>query len=164
MVYVSQQDAKMVAVKAFRWMYQSWAAFTLGLLWLAYISVGVYWPDSFWMDVKSVRVPDGKAGQPLQVEVIRHIKRDFSARWSVQIKKIEDNGTYTVVCANASAEGNYTTRAVLPYHRTLEWWTGKSCSTLPAGRYTMTTTWIVHGGLLPDHKIEVDSPLFEVTP
>lgn len=138
------------------------AAFLAGLLWLSALTVAQLWPTSWWMEVRSVRVADGRAGQPVIMYVQREIKRDFTATWGVSVRQISEGRTF-VACAQ-SAVSDYRRGSDLPEVVTLGWWSNGRCETLPAGVYVLQTTWQIHGaGLLPTKIVRSTSNPFTVT-
>jgi hypothetical protein len=118
------------------------------------------WPSSRWLEVDSVVVVSGKAGEPLAMEVDREVKDDFTATWSASVRSIDGH----VVCSG-SATSNYRHGANLPPDTTLAWWTNGGCNSLPAGRYYLATDWRIHAhSIWPEKVVSIDSPMFEVTP
>jgi len=138
------------------------AAFLAGVLWLSALTVSQAWPSSWWMDVQSVRVADGRVGQPVIMYVQREIKRDFTATWGVSVRQLSEGKTF-IACAQ-SAVADYRRGTDLPEVVTLGWWSNGRCETLPAGVYVLQTTWQIHGtGLLPAKTVHSTSNPFKVS-
>lgn len=134
----------------------------LMLVWLALFSAGLLWPASWWLDVRSVTVSDGK--WPPVMVVDRDIRRDFYGSYNVAVYRYE-NGGWVAVCT-ARRERLYRAGAHLPAALTLEWWTdGGDCSASKLnvpGRYNMTTTWVINMPYLPDREVSVRSNIWSV--
>lgn len=136
--------------------------FLIMLVWLfIYASVHL-WPASWWFEVNTLSAGPAQAYKPVPMTVDRKINRHFTGTWYVTVRQWGDRG-WSSYCS-ATGSNAYQPEAVLPDRLTLEWWTDGRCSMLPAGRYTVETTWIVHGGPLPDKTIRAKSNIFEVTP
>ena len=136
------------------WMH-SWPAFVLSAVWLSVLGVAHLWPASYWFDVRSVYV-----GADLSMVVDRTIKRPFRGEWLTSVRRWE--GGWVLACV-ARGSSYYKQDAKLPAKLDLAWWTDGGCSTLPQGKYMLTTTWTITGlGLLPDKVVSVDSLPFEV--
>lgn len=134
-----------------------------GVLLLAAAAVAHFWPASYWLEVRSIRVFDSKVGAPVVMAVDRTIKRDFQANWVSTIKRL-DRGKWVSYCT-ADATTNYDRRATLPDPLFLQWWTFPGCHPLPAGKFILRTTWRIEvDGLVPDKWVTEDSNIFEVTP
>lgn len=137
------------------------AAFIAGLIWLTGLAAIHLWPASWWLDVDSVRVADGVAGQPVIMHVERTIHRNFTGTWGVTVRSLQQQHTY-VACA-ASAVADYRISADLPEIVTLGWWSNGQCKTLPAGIYVIHTTWQIHGaGILPAKTLQATSNPFKI--
>lgn len=134
--------------------------FILALLWLGFWSLAQYWPPSWWLEVRAVRVFDGPAMAEVVMDVDRIIHRDFVANWSALVRRWDGDG-WTVYCT-ATGFGNYRPDATLPDPVTLNWWTNGKCPTLGTGRYLITTIWTIHADPLPDKIIQTDSNVFEI--
>jgi len=121
------------------------------------------WPASFWFDVRSVRVFDSEAGQPVIMAVDRVINRDFRGEWIASIRTMK-NGKWVPFCV-ARGSTNYSTDSTYPDPLTLRWWTHPDCHPLPPGKYLMRTTWVIKGeSFLPDKIAQADSNIFEIKP
>lgn len=128
--------------------------------WAAWATVTDLWPASRWLEVNSVVVVNGKAGEPLAMEVDRKVKDSFTATWTASVRSIDGH----VVCSG-SATSNYRLGATLPPDTTLSWWTNGGCTSLPSGRYYLATDWRIHAhGIWPEKVVSIDSPMFEVSP
>lgn len=134
-----------------------------GLLLCLTAAVIQLWPSSFWFEVVSVRVFDAKVGESILMAVDRRINRDFSGSWIASVRRL-DGGGWVSYCT-ATGRTNYAVDSRLPEPLTLRWWTHPECNPLPAGKYQMRTTWVIHGpNLLPDKTVQADSNIFQVNP
>lgn len=133
----------------------------VGLIcWAAFVTAMAKWPSSSWLDVSYVEVIDAKAGEPIRMNVVRSINRDFVAYWVASVRKTGDSSE--LVCVGHGTS-NYRTGADLPKNLTLSWWTGGQCSTLEPGRYVLSTDWrIFASGIWPEKSVKFDSEPFEV--
>jgi len=100
-------------------------------------------PTSYYYDVGSIEVVDSPTGHPITLKVERIIRREFTAKYFVQVRKRVAGG-WEIVC-EGNGGGRYKTDAVLPDPLTLAWWSNnENCNTLSeAGQYTVTTTWTI---------------------
>lgn len=122
-----------------------------------------FWPGSYWLDVRSVRVFDARAGEPVLMTVDRTIRHDFQAEWVVSIRRFEPHGIVAYCTARGTVD--YQTDSALPDPLKLRWWTYPDCHPLPPGKYTMRTTWNIAGnGLLPSKRVSADAGIFEIRP
>lgn len=135
----------------------------VSFVWLVGYFIGLLWPASYWMEIKSIKVKDADAGRPVLMYVDRDIRRDVSANWSVSVREISKSGGIRLACS-AGQLSDYKTTAKLPDVLTLGWWTNGRCETLPAGHYIVNTTWAINAPYLPDKVIERQSNIFEVRP
>ena len=136
-------------------------AFFAGLLWLTTLASVHFWPATWWLEVQSVRVADGIAGQPVVMHVERTIHRDFVGTWGVTVRALQEKNTL-IACA-ASAVTDYRIGADLPEILTLGWWTNGQCQALPPGTYIVQTVWQIHGsGILPAKTLQITSNPFVV--
>ena len=139
-------------------------AFIFSALWLLYFGALQFWPASWWMEVRSVQVTPAiaTAGAEIPMVVDREIVRPFYATWTVNVRNWD--GAWAIFCQSYGG-GDYKVGAIFPKKLTLRWWTNGQCPTLPAGKYMLTTTWVIGPlGLMPDKEITVDSNVFEVKP
>lgn len=133
------------------------------LLWLSFYAAISFWPSSWWFEVRTVSVGPSHADKPVPMIVDRSIHRRFTASWYVTVRKWHENGWYDYCMANGIS--SYHTETRLPNDLTLDWWTNGTCPTLPAGRFAVDTTWVIHGfDLLPDRSTHAVSNIFEVKP
>jgi hypothetical protein len=152
-------------MKAVRNMLDSTIIFSLMLAWLVAYFGAHMWPASWWLDVKSVGVGPSQAGAPVPMTVDRTIHRGFDGEWVVTVRRWQEGGGWYVFCAGAG-KANYLPGAELPAKLTLDWWTNGACNQLPAGRYSVSTSWLIYPpvSLLPSKQVTIDSNPFEVTP
>jgi hypothetical protein len=122
----------------------------------------VWWPESYWMEVKKVHIDDGPRSASLAMIVDRTVAHRFTGTWIVVIRRWE-NGGWATQCT-ASGNGDYKPDAKFPSVLDLKWWTDGKCHPLPVGKYIVTTTWKIDLSGLPDKFITIDSNSFEVTP
>ena len=135
----------------------------LMLIWLVGFAAVSWWPTSWWIEVKTVQVGPAQASRPVPMVVDRVVRRQFTATWYVTVKQWSERG-WTVYCTSYGIN-SYHPENVLPNELTLDWWTNGRCATLPAGRFNVDTTWVVHGyGPLPSRETHATSNIFEVTP
>ena len=122
------------------------------------------WPASAWLEVASVRVGAGVAGEPIPMVVDRTVHREFHGTWFVTIRQWTEVGW--VPYCNASGTSNYAPGSALPAKLTLAWWTDNDCPHLEAGRYVVDTRWIIRDDwpLLPERTVVAKSNIFEVAP
>lgn len=126
-----------------------------------------YWgryvkPTDWWLEVTSVHVDNGKAGEPIVMHAQRAIKRPFRATWQVTVRQWSPWGL--IAYCNASGTSNYAVDAAYPDPLTLDWWTGGECAFLEPGAYLVDTSWrITIGEFVPEKDVTVRSNAFEVT-
>lgn len=131
------------------------------LILLLAAAVAQFWPASYWMDVRSIRVFDAKVGEPILMAVDRTIVRDFPGQWVVTLRQ-NRGGKWIRYCA-ATGTGDYQVNTSFPDPLTLSWWTYPGCQNIEAGEFVMRTTWTILRPGLPDKTITVDSNIFKVT-
>lgn len=130
-------------------------------VWVICWGAAVAWPTSWWFDVRSVRVFDAVAGDPVQMAVDREIRRPFVASWDVAVRRVSGEST-EIVCA-AAGSGDYRRDSVLPDPLYLGWWTWDECAVLEPGSYIVSTGWAIKvAPMLPKKSIRVDSNIFTV--
>lgn len=121
------------------------------------------WPASWWFAVEGVVVAATPAGASPHMTVDREIKRPFRGSWQSTIRQWDGLGWVT--WCNAQGASNYRPDSRFPKDLDLRWWTDGQCHPIPAGRYKITTTWIIQDiQWMPDKAITIDSNIFEVTP
>ena len=139
----------------------SWGAFAAAAVWLTGFLAAHLWPSEWWMSVNRVLVFDSPAGADVAMEVDRTIHRDFTADWSVLVRRYHE-GSWVIACA-ARGTSDYRPDAVLPDPLTLDWWTNGECPSLSQhGRYFISTIWTIRGNMLPDKTIQTASNVFTV--
>ena len=139
--------------------------FLVMLAWLtAYLGVHL-WPASWWLEVRSVGAGPSRSGETVPMTVDRSIYRSFDGEWVVTVRRWQEGGGWYVFCAGAG-KSQYKAGSDLPANLTLDWWTDGACKQLPAGRYSISTSWLVSPpfSLMPAKRISIDSNPFEVTP
>lgn len=135
----------------------------LMVAWLGIFAAVSWWPTSWWIEVKTVQVGPAQVSRPVPMAVDRTVKRQFTASWYVTVRKWTERGWVAYCVSNGV--NTYHPENVLPAELTLGWWTDGRCATLPAGRFAVDTTWVVHGyGPLPARETHNVSNIFEVTP
>lgn len=140
----------------------SWPVFWVALVYLTARVVIWAWPVSWFLEVNSVFVFDGPENSEVSMQVDRTIHRQFYADWFVVVRQYKDGAGWEAVCTGQGS-GAYIPEAVLPLPLTLDWWTEGSCTTLPLGRYFISTVWEIQGnGLLSDKFIHTRSNVFTV--
>lgn len=117
------------------------------------------WPASWWFEVRAVDVKSAHFGEPVEMAVDRSINRSFAGKWSVTVRQWDGSGW--VAWCNATGQSNYREGARFPVPLTLKWWTDGQCTPLPAGRYKLTTAWLIDT-MLPDKTVVVDSNVFQI--
>lgn len=98
-------------------------------------------PASYWYQPRAIIVADADEAQPIVLLVDRVIRRPFRGEWNVTIRRRERHGW--VVFCSASGQTIYSPSSVLPETLTLSWWTDGQCEPLPAGEYTIYSTWTI---------------------
>lgn len=101
-----------------------------------------------YLEVYSVTIEDAVEGEPIHMQVLRDLRRDFSGFYRVTIRSFASNA---VVCSTDRVNGSYLARGVsgeptkLPDPLTLAWWAhGGGCTEilkqgLPPGSYAVET-------------------------
>lgn len=130
-------------------------------LWLSFFLISNLWPTSYWFEVSHIYVSDTKVGEDPEMLVVRKIKRQFYAQWTVVLREVTPDGP-VVVCTRQGAS-IYEVDAQLPEPLFLSWWAYPGCDNIKPGRYYITTTWkIGEGGFLPYKLKRVDSNIFTI--
>lgn len=131
---------------------------------LLLVAIGLHFaPSTFWIEVRSIRVFDAQAGEPVLMAVDRTIKRPFSGKWVVSVRRLMTSGRQSLYCT-ASGETDYQVDSEYPEPLTLRWWTFPNCDPLPPGTYVINTTWTVEGdGFLLNRRITKSSNIFQIT-
>lgn len=138
-----------------------WQYIVASMLFLAMMGILQFFPSSFWFEVRSVNISNGRVGQDIQMQVDRTIVRDFHALWGATVRKWDGSGWVTI--CNASGSGNYRTIAKFPKPLTVDWWTWGQCKINGPGRYHIETVWNIDGlGLMPDKQVSAMSNVFDV--
>ena len=148
---------------------QSTALFVLMALWLLAYGTAQLWPASFWFEVHSVNAGPARVGESVPMLVNRETHRSFDGGWVATVKTWEDTGAVGsgwVVYCTATGSAKYTPDSRLPRGLTLSWWTDGKCPVLEAGRYVVSTTWVIQPSfsILPVKRVSADSNIFEVLP
>lgn len=137
-------------------------ALGIALAWLLFLAISYVWPTSYWIEVTSVRVLDGRVGEPIRMLVDRRIHREFHGTWlaHVRVQRLDGDELF----CPSSGSIYYKRSSQLPPEVTLEWWTEGRCKTLPAGRYVVETTWTISPSEwpFPAKRLYVTSNPFEV--
>ena len=111
-------------------------------------------PGEFFLDAKSLYIPDYQVGETPYIEVDREIHHNFIGEWSSTVWEISPNGPVRVTNCRPNSRGvfPYTTNSQLPDPLSLDWWfevpPNKSCQ-LPPGQYEVETTWTIRANWLP---------------
>ena len=125
-----------------------------------------FWPASYWLEVPSIAINDGRDPKEIDMLMDRRIHRTFNGTTSVALSKWD--GAWVVICAGPSGPaGEFLAGAKLPKRLTLSIWTGGQCLNYiePGFKYTVSKTWTIQGlGLMPDKFVTQTSNAFEVWP
>lgn len=101
-------------------------------------------PATNWLDVRSVSIADAVEGESPRLDVDRIIRRDFSARWSVDVRSIDPKSGATRVVCSAQGISRYLPNSEPIIGRDLDWWTSpRRCRPEP-GRYRVDALWMIH--------------------
>jgi len=140
--------------------------FALAVLWLLWLLVATLWPVSWWFEIRGIHVHDSIEGRPVEMTVDRVIVRDFSGKYYVQVRVVDDDGNFGPVYCEGSGGGPYFVGSQLPSPVTLTWWAAGRCADLPVGKWRAATTWYIQPDwpLLPAKTLTVFSNRFEVLP
>lgn len=123
--------------------------------------VRAFWPASRWLEVRSLHVYDGWAGESPYMHVLRYIHLPFSGEWTATVVDVKSSTTKEV-CPPAYGRTAYRVAARLPPDLTLSWWReGKPCD-LPPGRYRLVTEWRITAEGWPEKVLRVESNIFEI--
>lgn len=133
----------------------------MALIVSAYLAFSL-WPETWWLEYRSIRVFDSRHGEDVIMLVDRSIHRPVVANWTVIIRHATDKGV-EIFCTEKGTS-NYRIDAVLPDPLTLEWWASQRCGKLPEGKYVMTTIWSFKGYLGFEKQVVRDSNPFSVLP
>ena len=115
-----------------------------------------------WLTVSRVLVADTRQGQPIKLFVDREIKKDFTATWSVNIRRVSADAL-EIVCT-ASGGGLYRKEATLPTPLTLDWWTFPVRCDLPPGQYVLDTVWRIQAASDRTKPVTASSRVFTIHP
>lgn len=124
---------------------------------------GHLWPTSYWLEIRSLAIQSAYFGQPLPMQIERTISHNFRGTWNATIRQWDGNGWVT--WCNAQGRSNYRPEAKFPKDLSLKWWTDGQCYPLPAGRYKVSTSWLIETPTwMPDKVVTMESNVFEVLP
>lgn len=142
-----------------KWLFRTMA------VWLLCLALAQLWPASWWFTVRSIRVGPAHSGEPIPMVVAREIHHAFFGEWHVSVRRWYE-GVGMVVFCTASGYSQYRKGVGLPPELTLGWWTDSACSTLPEGKYIVSTLWYIDPLflLVPRKHVQFDSNIFEVAP
>lgn len=126
-------------------------------------------PGSFFLDARSLYVPDHQIGEVPNIEVNRVINRNFFGSWSSTVWEVLPQGSVRALDCRPNSRGSfpYYTHSQLPDPLSLNWWfeipPNKSCK-LSEGDYQIETTWTIKANWLPLVTLEesVVSNVFSV--
>jgi len=139
--------------------------------WFVLIIVGwatllglVFAPPSLWFEVRSIHVDDSTVGTTPKMRVDRSIYRTVPMTAYVTVAKKWPSG-FAIYCPIKERTQVYKQDAVLPDDLDLDWYTfGDECAKkLPAGKYRLDITWVIHPPLFPDKLVRQVSNTFEKT-
>lgn len=107
--------------KVYNFIHSNWGKFLLlGWVWLFFAALPL---QSLWIDLERVSVDDAILGAPIQMDVERHIKRDFTGLWRVEIRRADGD---VFVCVGRSDDDiDYFSFAKMPEPLFLAWWIGR---------------------------------------
>lgn len=133
------------------------------------VSIGLtaimWWPASWWFDVKTVHIADTPRGTPVEIIVDRSILRPLTGQYNVSIHVWSENAWVAYCNTPMSDPWEYKVGAKYPVPLTLKWWTAGRCHPLPPGQYQVTTRWRLSNlGIFPDKTFAVTSNIFEIKP
>jgi hypothetical protein len=117
---------------------------------------------SEWMVVSRVLVADTQQGQPIKLFVEREIKKDFTATWSVNIRRVSADALE--IACTASGGGLYRKEATLPVPITLDWWTFPVRCDLTPGQYVLDTVWRIQAASDRIKPVTASSRVFTIYP
>ncbi len=133
----------------------------LMLAWLVFYAAVHLWPAAWWINVRSISVGPATEWSSVPVLIDRDIHRQFTATRYTTVRRWSEYG-WAEYCTSRMREV-YLPDTVPPNDLTLDVWTNGRCSTLQAGRYSVDTTWVIHGyGPFPNKQLGVVSNIFEV--
>lgn len=146
---------------------------TVGLVIFALIGTGIYTYDYIatqaknnepignWFEVTQLYIPDFKVGEDVSIIYDRDIKQAYSAKWEVEIQKIEKEGLFAA-CSNDGISNPDPTKVLPPEGVTLSWFMQKECK-LAAGEYRVSVTWHIQRDGYKEVDVEAVSNIFTVT-
>lgn len=122
----------------------------------------IYFPTSFWYELRSVKVQDSVVGEKnIKMAIDRAIKRPFIGNWAVSVRRVT-SGVNDVVCVGSGTQ-NYRPNLELPESLNLRWWIGHECLLDSPGFYRVTTTVTIEVfNFLQPKIVLMDSNIFEV--
>lgn len=125
-----------------------------------------FWPASYWLEVPSIKVNDGRDPKNISMLMDRRIHHTFNGSTAIAVSKWE--GEWVVICSGSSGTpGKFLAGAKLPQLLTMGIWTSGQClnSLEPGFQYTVSKTWTIHSlGLMPDKFVTQTSNPFNVWP
>lgn len=127
----------------------------------------LFWPMSYWFDVRAIHVNDAHAGEMITMVVDRDVRIRFTGYYLAGIYVWTGRG-FTPYCTARGKERLYKEGAEYPEPLTLRWWTDDepTCRNLPAGQYQMSTRWVTTGNdwPLPEKSVTRESNIFTIRP
>lgn len=137
------------------------------LLWLASVTTMHVVPATYWMEIHNVQVaPALHMREPVNIHVLREVKRPFTARWDTDVHRWNDElQIFASYCTGTGRNAFQPPSTSLPVKLDLRVWTGNACPALPAGRYVVYSHWTIEpGGMWPTKHLHNVSNVFEVVP
>lgn len=122
-------------------------------------------PSSNWLEIErrgGVIVSDASVGDPITLQVERHIHRSFLATWLAEVERKEQSG-YSAFCSSTGAN-EYAPDNELPLELDLDWWTYPVQCELPPGTYRVTTVWTLDTGFFGFKRVKSISNDFQILP
>lgn len=94
--------------------------------------------------VRSFVIADTKLGRSPIVLVDREISKQFTADWTLTVRKIDPRGL--IMFCTRSGRSDYLPGQVVPLQTDLNFWMSippnETCPPMPLGRYAVTVVWV----------------------
>lgn len=110
--------------------------------WYQYTAFQSYAPATNWVEVTKFQIPYFKQGVNPVIDYQRTIKQTVSSSWTSEIRRLNEDDSYTIICTNSGFSELDPGREAPPAGWTVGSFAGNDCvSELEPGLYRLHVVW-----------------------
>lgn len=119
-------------------------------------------PAANWFTVNDIYIPDFKLGENPVMTYDRTIKEPFRGFWVIELERFLPDGRTVLECSGSGVNDYEVTDYIPENSVSFEWFIGKRCDLIPAGKYRIRGSWKMKRDGWPDKQVIRYSNLFTI--